>query len=63
LNATASAKNRFAQHLHRYLEEAYFWANYCLLDSWPHPRQNERGILAGQIRGDAWGLRNLADAA
>jgi len=46
-----------------YLEEAYFWANYCLLDSWPHPRQNERGILAGQIRGDAWGLRNMADAA
>ncbi len=46
-----------------YLEEAYFWANYCLLDSWPHPRENARGILAGQIRGDAWALRNLGDAA
>lgn len=46
-----------------FLEEAYFWANYCLLASWPHPRQNARGILAGQIRGDAWGLRNIADAA
>lgn len=46
-----------------YLEEAYFWANFCLLASWYHPRQNERGILAGQIRGDAWALRNIADAA
>ncbi|MBN1421203.1 MAG: hypothetical protein JXP34_20690 [Planctomycetes bacterium] len=46
-----------------YLEEAYFWAGYCLLSSWPHPRKNERGILAGQIRGDAWSLRNIADAA
>jgi hypothetical protein len=46
-----------------YLEEAYFWANYCLLATWPHPRQNERGILSGQIRGNAWALRNIADAA
>jgi len=46
-----------------YLEEAYFWANYCLLNSWPHPRQSARGILADQIRGDAWALRNIGDAA
>lgn len=45
-----------------YLEEAYFWANYCLLSSWPAPRQNARGILYGQIRGNAWALRNVADA-
>jgi hypothetical protein len=46
-----------------YLEEAYFWANFCLLATWPHPRQNERGILSGQVRGNAWALRNIADAA
>ncbi|MCH5373145.1 MAG: hypothetical protein JJ992_04165, partial [Planctomycetes bacterium] len=46
-----------------YLEEAYFWANYCLLSTWPEPRQGAMGLLGGQIRGDAWGLRNMADAA
>ena len=46
-----------------YLEEAYFWGNFCLLATWPHPRQDARGILSGQIRGNAWGLRNIADAA
>jgi hypothetical protein len=48
---------------HYYLEEAYFWANYCLLASWWHPREKSRGLLADQIRGDAWALRNLGDAA
>ena len=46
-----------------YLEEAYFWGNFCLLATWQHPRQDARGILSGQIRGNAWGLRNIADAA
>jgi hypothetical protein len=46
-----------------FLEEAYFWAGYCLLATWPHPRQGAKGILSGQIRGNAWALRNLADAA
>lgn len=46
-----------------YLEEAYFWAGYCMLATWYHPRQGGRGILSGQIRGNAWALRNLADAA
>jgi hypothetical protein len=45
-----------------YLEEAMFWANYCLLNTWPTPRRGDRGILSGQIRGNAWALRNLADA-
>ena len=45
-----------------YLEEAYFWGTYCLLTSWPHPRGNAKGIIAGQIRGNAWSLRNIADA-
>jgi len=46
-----------------YLEEACFWANYCLLNAWHEPRRKAEGILNGQIRGDAWSLRNLADAA
>jgi len=46
-----------------YLEEAYFGADYCLLASWWHPREKSRGLLADQIRGDAWALRNLGDAA
>jgi hypothetical protein len=46
-----------------HLEEAYFWANFCLLSSWPHPREKARGLIADQIRGDAWALRNLGDAA
>ena len=44
------------------LEEAYFWANYCLLAQWPVPRECSRGLMADQIRGNAWGLRNIADA-
>lgn len=46
-----------------YLEEAYFWANYCLLATWPEPRGDAKGIIRDQIRGDAWALRNLGDAA
>lgn len=46
-----------------YLEEAYFWANYVLISMWPHCRQNGQGLLCGQVRGNAWGLRNIADAA
>jgi len=45
-----------------YLEEAYFRANYCLLAQGPVPRQRDRGLMADQIRGNAWGLRNIADA-
>ncbi|UCG34033.1 MAG: hypothetical protein JSU68_05230, partial [Phycisphaerales bacterium] len=45
-----------------YLEEAYFWGNCCLLKTWPHQRKDAQGLLGGQIRGNAWGLRNVADA-
>jgi len=46
-----------------YLEEAYFWANYCLLRSTPSGRQDAKGVITGQVRGLAWKLRNVADAA
>jgi len=46
-----------------YLEEACFWAGYCLIATWPAPRGGAKGIIADQIRGDAWALRNIADAA
>lgn len=46
-----------------YLEEAAFWANYCLLSQWPEPRENAKGIIGDEIRGVAWALRNMADAA
>jgi hypothetical protein len=45
-----------------HLEEAYFWGSYTLLAQWSVPRQDGRGIMCDQIRGDAWGLRNIADA-
>jgi hypothetical protein len=45
-----------------YLEEAYFWGNDALLAQWPVPRQDAKGIMSDQIRGNAWGLRNIADA-
>ncbi len=47
-----------------YLEEAYFWAHYCLLSQWTTPRQDGKGLVVGdQVRGQAWALRNIADAA
>jgi hypothetical protein len=45
------------------LQEAYFWANFCLLAQWNVPRQAAKGIMSDQVRGNAWGLRNIADAA
>ncbi|MCD6499018.1 MAG: hypothetical protein J7M25_12070 [Deltaproteobacteria bacterium] len=47
-----------------YLEEIYYWASYVLLASWYVPRQDDLGLLVGnQVRGQAWALRELADAA
>jgi len=46
-----------------YLEEACFWANSCLLSQWSAPRQDARGLMSDQVRGNAWGLRNVGDAA
>ncbi len=61
-----------------YAEELAFWANYAVLSTWPGNTPTDaasrsggdaaagfgRGILAtNQVRGFAWGLRNVADAA
>jgi hypothetical protein len=47
-----------------FLEEMYFWAGYSLVSQWPHPRQDGKGLVVGdQVRGQAWSLRNIADAA
>lgn len=47
-----------------YLDELQFWANYNLLESNPYYRGFEQGLLHwGQIRGQAWSLRGLAEAA
>lgn len=47
-----------------YLEELQFWANYNLLESNPYYRGFEQGLLHwGQIRGQAWALHALAEAA
>jgi hypothetical protein len=49
---------------HYYLEEMYFWANWCLLIQNAAYRKKERGLLSpDQVRGEAWGLRQLVDAA
>jgi hypothetical protein len=47
-----------------YLEEAYFWANWCMLIQNAAYRQKEKGLIApDQTRGEAWALRQLVDAA
>jgi hypothetical protein len=49
-----------------YLDEMKFWANYCLIGSQPddYARNEAQGLLiANEVRGIGWGLRNLADAA
>jgi hypothetical protein len=47
-----------------YLEEMYFWANWCMLIQNAAYRQKEKGLVApDQTRGEAWALRQLVDAA
>ena len=61
-----------------YADELAFWANYAVLSTWPGNSPTDaasrsggdaaagfgRGILAtNQVRGFAWGLRNISDAA
>lgn len=47
-----------------YLEEAYFWANWCMLIQNAAYRQKEKGLVSpDQTRGEAWALRQLVDAA
>jgi phosphodiesterase/alkaline phosphatase D-like protein len=46
-----------------YLEEMLFWAGYDLATgNWSY-RQGSTGIIQEQTRGEAWGIRNVADAA
>ena len=49
---------------HYYLEELQFWAMYDVFASNPGYRDNRKGLLkAHQVRGQAWALRTLAEAA
>jgi hypothetical protein len=47
-----------------YLEELQFWAMYDVFNSNPGYRENIKGLLKPeQVRGQAWGLRTLGEAA
>jgi hypothetical protein len=46
-----------------YYEEMAFWGAWNIADTWHSSRQYEKGIIEDQIRGEAWAIRNLADAA
>ena len=50
-----------------YLEELHFWVSWNHLQANPLPpdgyRQGVKGIMLGQIRGQAWEMRNLGQAA
>jgi hypothetical protein len=47
-----------------YLEELQFWAMYNVFSSNPYYRQYVKGLFqADQIRGQAWALRTVAEAA
>ena len=47
-----------------YLEELQFWSMYNVFQSNPGYRKNIQGLLGtGQVRGQAWSLRTLAEAA
>lgn len=49
---------------HYYLEELQFWAMYDVFSSNPGYRENRKGLLKPeQVRGQAWALRTLAEAA
>jgi hypothetical protein len=49
---------------HYYLEELQFWAMYNVFSAPPSYRNNIQGLLAPhQVRGQAWGLRTLGQAA
>lgn len=47
-----------------YLEELQFWAMYNVFSSNPGYRENRKGLVhRDQVRGQAWALRTLAEAA
>jgi hypothetical protein len=49
---------------HYYLEELQFWAMYNAFASNPGYREHRKGLLKPeQVRGQAWGLRTLGEAA
>jgi hypothetical protein len=49
---------------HYHLEELEFWAMYDVFNSNPAYRENIKGLLKPeQVRGQAWGLRTLGEAA
>ena len=49
---------------HYYLEELQFWANYNMVQANPYYRDFDKGLLkADQVRGQAWSLRTLGQAA
>ncbi|RMD79661.1 MAG: hypothetical protein D6809_03065, partial [Gammaproteobacteria bacterium] len=49
---------------HYYLEELIFWANYDLIANQVHNRDLDKGLFwSQQVRGQAWTLRTVAQAA
>jgi hypothetical protein len=49
---------------HYHLEELQFWAMYNVFFTPPGYREGRKGLLApGQVRGQAWSLRTLGEAA
>jgi hypothetical protein len=47
-----------------YLEELHFWANWNLIQANPYYREFQKGIVKwDQVRGQAWSLRILGEAA
>ena len=49
---------------HYYLEELQFWANWNMLQANPTYREFDKGLLKwDQVRGQAWSLRTLGQAA
>ena len=49
---------------HFYLEELQFWANYNMVALNPAYRGHDKGLLrSDQVRGQAWSLRTLGQAA
>ncbi len=49
---------------HYHLEELQFWANYNMVQANPGYRDQEKGLVkSDQVRGQAWSLRTLGQAA
>jgi hypothetical protein len=46
-----------------YLDELYYWSGYNLGASNFSYRERETGLIVDQVRGEAWGIRVLAQAA